>query len=102
MGGEIDTYLHSDREICLSLGWKEDIDSLLGEGLVALCCSTHLNDVELKGREDPTHTQTLNRAHHVTRPHPLTFPPCWVLTAKVKRVDSSVFPGILNWAKAAA
>lgn len=33
---------------------------------------------------------------------PVTFPPAWPLTAKQKRVDSSVLPSILNWAKLAA
>lgn len=40
-------YLHSNREVILSLHREEDINSFLGEGLIALRRLSHLNDMQL-------------------------------------------------------
>ena len=49
------TCLHGDREVSLSLRREVDINSLLGEGLVALSWGANLNNVKLrvegKGKE---------------------------------------------------
>ena len=48
------TCLHGDREVGLGL-WREvDIDSFLGEGLVALGWGPNLNDVKLNVKKRKT------------------------------------------------
>lgn len=107
---ELRSHLHGYRKVILGLWGKEHVDCFLCERLVASWWGSHFDDVQLQ-RGTKTKTTTTNSwdTHQQRlflpidyRHQPVTFPPAWPLTAKQNRVDSSVLPSILNWAKLAA
>ena len=64
------TCLHGDREVGLSLRREVDINSLLGEGLVALSWGADLNDVKLSVNEkEKTNLYSLTHTHTHARTH---------------------------------